>query len=110
MPERTQESIMAEVAKAGRYVVVLLKRGPHYDTTGELQMPHLQHVFAMRDAGQQLITLPVRDLGEIVGIGLMATSDKDEVSALMERDPGVVAGRFTFELLSCMGMPGDTVR
>lgn len=110
MVEITPNAIKAEVAKARSYTLVVLRRGPRFDATSDIQMSHLQHVFGMRNAGEQLVTIPVTDSGEIVGIGLMATANKDEAAALMESDPGVAAGRFTYELLSCMAMPGDIVR
>ena len=110
MADLTPEWIMAEVAKGKPYTVVLLKRGPNFDSTGHLQMQHLQHIFAMRHRGQQLITLPIMEADcELAGIGLFATPDKEEVARLTAADPAVVAGRLTFEILSCMGLPGDTV-
>ena len=109
MTEITPESIKAAVATAKPYTLVILKRGPNYDSTAELQMEHLKHIFTMRAAGQQLITFPVMDTGEVAGIGLMATS-KDEAAALTAEDPGVKAGRFTFEVFNCMAIPGDTVK
>ncbi|MEO8540642.1 MAG: hypothetical protein ABI577_12960 [bacterium] len=109
MTEITQEAIMAAVSTAKPFALVILKKGPNYESTGNLQIEHLKHIFTMRSEGQQLVTLPVTDSGEIAGIGLMATS-KEEAIALTAADPGVIAGRFTFEVMSCMGMPGDSVR
>lgn len=109
MSEVTEESIKAAVAGAKPYALVILKRGPNYDSTAHLQMEHLKHIFTMRGAGQQLATFPVMDAGDIAGIALMATS-KEEAAALTAADPGVKAGRFTFEVLNCMGLPGDSVK
>lgn len=106
MPDITQEFIMAKVATAKPHTLVILKRGPNYDSTGHLHMEHLKHIFTMREAGQQVLTCPIMDEGEIVGIGLFALSN-EEAAALTAEDPGVKAGRFTFEVLNCMGIPGD---
>ena len=109
MTEITQESIMAAVATGKPHTVVLLKRGPNYESTGHLQIEHLKHIFAMRAAGQQVITLPITEPGELAGISVFVTADKGEAAALAAADPGVKAGRFTFEVLSCMALPGDAI-
>lgn len=106
MPDITQEFIMAKVATAKPHTLVILKRGPNYDSTGHLHMEHLKHIFTMREAGQQVLTCPIMDEGELAGIGLFALS-REEAAALTAEDPGVKAGRFTFEVLNCMGIPGD---
>ena len=110
MTEVTPETVMAAVAKGKPYQLVLLKRGPNFDSTNDLQMQHLLHIFTTRAAGQQLITLPVMDAGDLAGISVYAGVTRDEAAALAAADPGVKAGRFTFEVLSCMGLPGDTLR
>ena len=110
MPEVTEDFIRASVASAKPYSLVVLKRGPNFDTTAHLQMEHLKHIFALRQAGQQVLTCPVMDPeSEIVGIALMPLG-KDEAAALTAADPGVQAGRLTYEILGCMAMPGDGVR
>jgi hypothetical protein len=110
MSEITPDSIMAEVAKARGLTVVLLKKGPNFESTQHLQMEHLKHIFTMRHAGQQLLTLPIREeTSEFAGIAVYATADKEEAARLTAEDPGVKAGRFTFEILSCMALPGDVI-
>lgn len=110
MPEITPEFIRAAVSQAKPMTVVLLKRGPNFETTADLHMQHLTHIFTMREAGQQLMTLPITDDdGDLVGISLFATADKEEARRRTAEDPGVKAGRFTFEVLGCMGIPGDRV-
>ncbi|HMO54569.1 MAG TPA: hypothetical protein PJ994_08705 [Tepidiformaceae bacterium] len=103
------EAIMAEVQKARPYTLVVLRRGPNYETTPGVHMDHLRHIFAMRAAGEQILTLPVTDPGEIAGIGLMATADKAAAEALIAADPAVRAGRLTYEIVSCMALPGDAI-
>lgn len=108
MPEVTEESIKSAVSKAKPYSLVILRRGANYDSTSHLHMEHLKHIFTMREAGQQVLTCPVIGAGEIVGIALMPLG-KDEATQLTSADPGVKAGRFAVEVLSCMGLPGDTI-
>jgi uncharacterized protein YciI len=111
MADLTPESIMAEVKAGKPYTLVVLKKGPNFDSTAHLQMEHLKHIFTMRHAGQQLITIPIMDLeSELAGIGLFATADKEEAARLTAADPAVVAGRLTFEILGCMALPGDAVK
>ena len=106
MPDITQEFIMERVAAAKPHSLVILRRGPNYDSTAHLQMAHLKHIFTLREAGQQVLTCPITDEGDIAGIALFALP-KEEAAALTSGDPGVKAGRFTFEVLTCMGLPGD---
>ncbi|MGE3075306.1 MAG: hypothetical protein AB7N24_16235 [Dehalococcoidia bacterium] len=108
MTEITPESIMAAVKQAKPYMLVILKKGPRYAETQDIHMQHLAHIFAMRAAGQQLITLPVMDpSSEYVGVGVFAVATKEEAIALTEADPAIKAGRLTYEIVSCMGLPAD---
>jgi hypothetical protein len=103
----SEESIRAAVSTAKPYTLLLLYKGPNYDTTGHLHMDHLRHVFTLRAAGEQLITMPVPQEGDLRGIAVFAEADRERVVEMASADPGVAAGRFRIEVLSCMGMPGD---
>lgn len=103
-------AIMAAISQAKPYCLGLLIEGPNYATTGDLHPAHLQYIFKLRASGAQLITLPVMEPNRIRGIALFASADKDEAIRMMTEDPAVQAGRFTVEVLSVMGMPGDAVK
>jgi hypothetical protein len=103
-------AIMAAISQAKPYCLALLIEGPNFATTGDLHPAHLQHIFKLRASGAQLITLPVMEPNRIRGLALFSSADKDEVLRLMTEDPAVQAGRFVVEVLSVMGMPGDSVK
>ena len=109
MTEITPEFIKDAVSQAKPRTVVLLKRGPNFEARPDLQLPHLQHIFTLRQAGHQVLTLPIMDSGDVVGISLYVTADKAEALRMANEDPGVKGGRLIAEALSCMAIPGDQV-
>ncbi|HEV7329566.1 MAG TPA: hypothetical protein VGN63_00850 [Flavisolibacter sp.] len=48
--------------------------------------------------------------GELAGIGVYNITDKKEVKRHVEADPAVQAKLFTYELISCMGLKGDSLQ
>jgi hypothetical protein len=55
-----------------------------------------------------LIVLPVSDESGIAGLGLFA-GDADQVAAILDGDPGVQAGIFSYELDPDRGFPGASL-
>lgn len=49
------------------------------------------------------------DDGELAGLCVFNV-EPDDVARLMDDDPGVRAGIFTYELHPCQGFPGDALR
>jgi hypothetical protein len=54
------------------------------------------------------VVLPVPNGSDICGFGVF-TGTVDETVAIMNDDPGVRAGVFTFEVHACLGFPGDSL-
>jgi hypothetical protein len=54
------------------------------------------------------MVLPVTDGSDVCGVGVF-NGTVDETVALMNDDPGVQAGVFTFEVHGCRGFPGDSL-
>jgi len=105
----TTEEIRAKIKE---YSLVLLKKGPKYHTfDAELQQQnqaaHLNYLMELRVNGLIALTGPVMDGGDIIGMAVYNIADKQAVKALLENDPGIVAERFTYELLTWFGFPGD---
>ncbi|OAI39170.1 hypothetical protein AYO38_08085 [bacterium SCGC AG-212-C10] len=110
MPEITEEFIRSQVAGAKPYIVVLLKRGPNFESTQHVHMEHLKHIFALRQSGEQVITLPVTaNGGDLCGISVFVGADAAHVEELAAADPAVTTGRFVYELVNVMGIPGDGI-
>ncbi len=100
------------IAKGKQYTIVLLKRGPNYDNmeadaVRQNQIQHLQYLFDLRGKGILAINGPVTDESEIVGVSIYNSSDKQEVESFVTNDPGVISGRFIYEIYSWFSIPGD---
>ena len=54
------------------------------------------------------VVLPVTDGSDVCGVCVF-TGTVDQTVALMNDDPGVQAGVFTFEVHPCRGFPGDSL-
>ncbi|OBA79527.1 hypothetical protein A9W99_20920 [Mycobacterium sp. 1164966.3] len=93
------------------YSVVILKQGPSFgeDRAPAIVWEHGRRNFGLRDAGVLAVVLPVTDDSDVCGIGLFDATSED-TAALMDEDPGVVAGVFTYEVHPCRGFPGDALR
>jgi hypothetical protein len=99
---------------AKAYSVVILKQGPKYgalmenDAAAAIIWEHGRRNFGLRDEGVLAVVLPVTDGSDVCGIGVFAATI-DDTTAIMNDDPGVAAGVFTYEAHSCRGFPGDSL-
>ncbi|MBO3759867.1 VOC family protein [Ciceribacter sp. L1K22] len=88
------------------------KRGPRFDDPGlaNLQWEHARNMFTlMRDEHvTHLSALP--DGQSIIGFGLIEARNRQEAEALLELDPGVAAGRLTYEVMSATSFDGERTR
>ncbi|CQD12444.1 hypothetical protein BN1232_02377 [Mycobacterium lentiflavum] len=106
----TDEEMRQLLPSARAYTVVILKRGPRFDdpTAPALIWEHGRRNFGLRDDGALAVVLPVTDGSDVCGIGVFATT-VEGATALMNDDPGVAAGVFTYEAHPCRGFPGDAL-
>jgi hypothetical protein len=90
------------------YSVVILKAGPNRDAANadELVWEHGRRNFGLRDDGVLAIVLPVPGDSGVCGIGVFDATVEQTI-ALMDQDPAVQAGIFTYDVHACMGFPGD---
>ncbi|TDH28948.1 hypothetical protein EXU57_02415 [Segetibacter sp. 3557_3] len=104
----TDEYMMQMIAKTKSYCVVILKAGPLF--TDEASKPivweHGRRNFSLREQGLLSIVCPVMDGSELTGVAVYNAS-LEETKKLMEEDPGVQAGIFTYEVHECRSFPGD---
>jgi hypothetical protein len=110
MPEITDDYMYEELAKTRGYSLVLLHAGERYGTEGAdaVVFEHGRRNFELRAAGQLAIVCPVPDDSDLCGVGILAT-DLDTARQLMEDDPGVRAGVFTYEVHPVRSFPGDAL-
>jgi len=106
----TDEEMNALLPTAKPYSVMILKRGPNFgdDAAPALVWEHGRRNFGLRHDGALAVVLPVPNGSDICGFGVF-TGTVDEAVAIMNDDPGVRAGVFTFEVHACLGFPGDSL-
>jgi hypothetical protein len=108
LPAITDEVMHERLQTAHPYTAVLLR------ATGKLVRPdadpiiweHGRRNFALREHGVLAIVLPATDDSDWAGLGIF-TAPPDEVRAIMDHDPAVAAGIFTYEAHPVCGFPGS---
>jgi hypothetical protein len=108
MPEITDEFMRTMLGRSAPYSVVILERGPAYGSPGyeAIVWEHGRRNFELRAAGLLAVVCPVPDDTDVCGVGIF-TPPPEEVALLMDEDPGVVAGVFTYAVHPCRSFPGD---
>jgi len=108
LPAITDEVMHERLRTARPYTAVLLR------ATGKLVRPdvdpiiweHGRRNFALSEHGVLAIVLPATDDSDWAGLGIF-NALPDDVRAIMDHDPGVAAGIFTYELHPVRGFPGS---
>jgi uncharacterized protein YciI len=72
-------------------------------------MAHLVHQFSLREEGKMRLFGPITDECDYIGIGVLTVPTREEAEALVQRDPGVLAGRLAFEIHPWFTTPGDAL-
>ncbi len=108
MEKITDEYMRAKSKEAKAYSLVILRKTAKREEEGaeKVVWEHGRRNFELRAKGVLSIVCPVRDGSDLAGIGIF-TGGTEEIRAIMEGDPGVRAGIFTYELHECWGFPGD---
>ena len=92
------------------YSVVILKQGPRFSDDGDRRSSGSTAAATSGCATTACSRwcLPVTDGSDVCGIGVFAATVDDTV-AIMDDDPGVAAGVFSYEVHPCRGFPGDSL-
>ena len=108
MPEITDAYMREMLARTKTYTAVLLTRTARRDApdADRVVWEHGRRNFALRAEGKLAIVCPVTDGGALAGLGIFACSI-EEVRRIMDEDPAVRAGLFTYEVHPVRGFPGD---
>jgi hypothetical protein len=104
----TDEYMQQMLAKTKGYSLVILKAGPNRQRAdaGKIIREHGRRNFALREEGVLAIVCPVTDGSGMSGVGIF-NDGIDRVRAIMDGDPGVQAGIFTYEIHPCRSFPSD---
>jgi hypothetical protein len=110
MADITDDDMRAMIGQAKEYTLVILKPGPKRAMEGadRIVWEHGRRNFSLRADGVLSIVCPVRS-DALAGVGIFDAT-AEETKAIMDGDPGVQAGVFVYELHSCRGFPGDSLR
>jgi hypothetical protein len=104
----TDEFMRQMLATTKAYTLVLLKatakrRQPGADA---IVWEHGRRNFLLRAQGVLSIVCPIMDDSHWSGVGIFNATE-DEVARIMDEDPAVQAGIFTFEVHPVRSFPGD---
>jgi hypothetical protein len=107
LPVVSDDDMRARLAGTAAYTLLLLH------ATDKLVRPaaspiiweHGRRNMALAEDGVLAVVLPVTDDTGLSGIGVFAATP-DETRAIMDDDPGVRAGIFTYEVHPVRGFPG----
>jgi hypothetical protein len=110
MTEISDSAMREMLAKTRDYSLVILKAGPRRQEPGveKIIWEHVRRNFALRAEGLLRIVCPVTDGSDVRGLGIFATS-VEETRRIMDGDPGVQAGIFTYDVHACRSFPGDSL-
>jgi hypothetical protein len=107
MTHVTDEEMQASLAASRPYCLVILHKGPTYDEPDSRAIikEHGRRNLALRKEGKLPIICPSTDKTAMRGVGIY-TVDEEEVKRIMDEDPGVQAGIFTYEIHPVRSFPG----
>ena len=106
----TDDEMRRMLGTSRTYTLVLLHATPKRREPGvePVIWEHGRRNFMLRAEGALSIVCPVAGNGMLSGIGIFNRSE-EEVRRIMEEDPGVRAGVFTYEVHTCRSFPGDNL-
>ena len=109
MADITDEFMRQMLAQTRTYTAVLLRRTDRYGPDSDaIVWEHGRRNFSMRADGLLSIVCSIRDDSDLAGIGIF-NATPEEVTALMEDDPGVQSGIFRYEVHPVRSFPGDAL-
>ena len=106
----TDEMMRQMMSRSRNYCLVILKHGPNKQMDGveKIIWEHGRRNFELRADGVLSIVCPVPDESDVSGVGIFNAS-LEEVTKIMDGDPGVQAGVFVYEVHVCRSFPGDSL-
>jgi hypothetical protein len=107
LPLVTDHTMRARLAGASDYTTVLLRSTDQCvrPTVDPIIWEHGRRNMSLVEAGLLAVVLPATDDSSFAGIGVFAATP-DDVQTIMDDDPGVRAGIFTYEMHPVRGFPG----
>ncbi len=108
LPTITDNYMREMGAQVKGYSAVILMSGPQINMPdrNKIIWEHGRRNHALRLAGLMPLVCPVTDDSDVNGICIFVTNLEDTRN-IMDGDPAVQAGIFTYEVHPCRGFPGD---
>ena len=108
MMEVSKEYMLEMLSKTKNYTIVILKKTEKINEPGhdKIKYEHGKRNFQLREDGIISIVCRINDESDLSGIAIF-NGNLEEVKMIMDRDPGVKAGIFTYEVHLCSSFPGD---
>jgi hypothetical protein len=110
MTEISDEYMHEMLGKSKTYTAMLLRatEKANEPDARKIIWEHGRRNFALRAEGKLPIVCPATDDSDWAGIGIF-NATPDEVDQIMQDDPGVKAGLFTYELHPVRGFPTSSL-
>ena len=107
LPTITDETMRDRLSAARSYTAMLLRTTPTFGRpdVDQIVWEHGRRNMALVDAGLLSIVLPVTDDSGLAGFGIFELTPEETVN-VMDADPGVRAGIFTYDVHPVRGFPG----
>jgi len=106
----TDDFMQEMLSKRRPYTVVILLRTSKRDAPGadKIVWKHGRRNFELRRDGKVSIICPINTTEAVSGLCIFST-DLAETRRIMDDDPAVKAGVFTYEVYSTRSFPGDSL-
>jgi len=110
MPDFTDAMMRERLEQARTYTVCILRKTSKMNEPGsdKIVWEHGRRNMKLNSEGILAVVCPINDGSELSGIGIFA-ADLEEAARVLDGDPGVQAGVFTYELHLCRGFPGNAL-
>src|SRR5690349_8049161 len=110
MREITDDYMRQMMTMTKEFSIVILRKGPKYHEpeTRAIVWEHGRRNFALRQEGLLSIVCPIRDDGDVAGIGIF-NATVEETKKIMDGDPGVQAEVFVYEVHATRSFAGDSL-
>ena len=110
MAEISDAYMQEQLGRTREYAVVLLRAAKQYGSEGSAAVvwEHGRRNFSLRAKGLLSIVCPVTDDTTLCGVAIFNTT-VEQARQLMDEDPGIRAGVFSYEVHPVRSFPGDAL-
>ena len=93
------------------YTIMILSNRSRHEAVPDRKAiirAHERRMIALHADGVLPIVCPARDRGELAGVAIFA-ADPDQTARIMDEDPGVRAGLYSYQVHPCSSVPGSVL-